>query len=106
MQVEECGRDLLKAVGLEDRMHHCPMELSGGEQQRVALARALMNNPKLLLVDEPTGNLDEGTGTKVLEHLFALSCCEGHALIIVTHDKQIAFQCDRVLQLENGVLVS
>ena len=96
------AEELLDAVGLKDRLTHTPMELSGGEQQRVALARAMMNNPKLLLADEPTGNLDSATGATVLDLLFQMS--EGHALIMVTHSKDIAARCDRVVVLENGQL--
>jgi ABC-type lipoprotein export system ATPase subunit len=96
--------ELIEAVELGDRVRHRPMELSGGEQQRVALARALMNDPNLVLADEPTGNLDEGTGAHVLEHLFALSNKAGHALVIVTHDTHIAQKCDRMLKLTDGVL--
>ena len=103
--LRERAMELLSAVGLQDRSRHRPMELSGGEQQRVALARALLNNPKLVLADEPTGNLDLTTGAQVLEYLFALSRDAGHALILVTHDDRIASQCDRTLRLENGKLV-
>ena len=94
--------ELLDAVGLADRASHTPMELSGGEQQRVALARALMNDPQILLADEPTGNLDSSTGSLVLEHLFHLSRDRGHALIVVTHNEQVAASCDRVVRLIEG----
>lgn len=104
--LRERAQNLLAAVGLQDRSRHHPMELSGGEQQRVALARALMNDPKLVLADEPTGNLDQGTGSQVLEYLFTLSRGAGHALILVTHDDRIATRCDRTLHLENGMLVA
>ncbi|MDI6774446.1 MAG: ABC transporter ATP-binding protein [Verrucomicrobiota bacterium] len=96
--------DLLDAVGLSARGEHTPLELSGGEQQRVALARALMNDPPLVLADEPTGNLDDGTGAQVLERLFALTRARGHTLILVTHDERIAARCDRVLKLAEGAL--
>ncbi len=96
--------ELLDAVGVADRAHHTPMELSGGEQQRVALARALINNPSIVLADEPTGNLDEETGRTVLELLFKLTKDSGHALVMVTHSRQIAATCDRTLFLSDGKL--
>ena len=95
---------LLEVVGLADRAGHTPLELSGGEQQRVALARALMNDPRLVLADEPTGNLDGATGDQVLKALFALTRDQGHTLVIVTHDEHIAQACDRVLRLADGGL--
>jgi len=104
-RLRERAQELLAAVGLREWSRHRPMELSGGEQQRVAMARALMNDPKLVLADEPTGNLDRGTGSLVLEQLFKLCRNAGHALILVTHDDRIASQCDRTLRLENGMLV-
>ena len=104
--IRKHARELLDAVGLSARSDHTPLELSGGEQQRVALARALMNDPRLVLADEPTGNLDEGTGRQVLEHLFALTRARGHTLVLVTHDERIAASCDRMLRLTEGVLVS
>ncbi|MDA1045171.1 MAG: ABC transporter ATP-binding protein [Verrucomicrobia bacterium] len=97
---------LLSQVGLGERLHHRPMELSGGEQQRVALARALMNEPRFILADEPTGNLDERTGRQILDHLFTLCEARSHALIIVTHDVRTAQLCDRILHLEGGRIVS
>jgi predicted ABC-type transport system involved in lysophospholipase L1 biosynthesis ATPase subunit len=100
------AQELIALVGLADRMTHTPLELSGGEQQRVALARALMNQPRLLLADEPTGNLDRDTGTQILELLFGLSHQHQHALVIVTHDPQVAARCDRVLRLEGGHLLA
>ncbi|MGQ9660825.1 MAG: ABC transporter ATP-binding protein [Kiritimatiellia bacterium] len=96
--------ELLASVGLADRIAHAPQELSGGEQQRVALARALMNNPQIVLADEPTGNLDEETGAQVLECLFALTRGRNHALILVTHNEKVARACSRILRLERGVL--
>ena len=98
--------ELLSSVGLADRAAHTPFELSGGEQQRVALARALMNDPKLVLADEPTGNLDGVTGSHVLDLLFALTKKRGHTLILVTHNDSIAHSCDRVLRLSDGILAS
>ena len=97
--------ELLARVGLSDRATHTPLELSGGEQQRVALARALMNNPGLLLADEPTGNLDRDTGAQILELLFGLAQQHQHALVVVTHAPEVAVRCHRVLRLENGLLV-
>lgn len=99
------ARDLLARVGLEHRLEHRPMELSGGEQQRAALARALMNQPELLLADEPTGNLDSHTGEQVLHHLFELVRELGHTLVMVTHNDEVASRCDRSLHLEDGHLV-
>lgn len=101
---------LLNAVGLQDRLSHMPLELSGGEQQRVAIARALINAPQIILADEPTGNLDPATGKSILDMLFSLSIDTFHqykpAIIIVTHSNEVAKQCDRILTLENGVLVN
>jgi len=102
--VRQRALDLLGAVGLADRANHTPMELSGGEQQRVALARALMNDPQLILADEPTGNLDSETGDQVLKTLLSLTRGRGHTLVIVTHDERIAQACDRVLMLAEGGL--
>lgn len=96
--------ELLASVGLADRADHTPMELSEGEQQRVALARALMNDPAVVLADEPTGNLDEATGRQILEHLFSLMKKRNHTLVLVTHSEQVAKSCDRVLRLNDGVL--
>jgi len=96
------ARMLLDTVGLAERMMHTPFELSGGEQQRVALARALMNEPELLLADEPTGNLDSVTGESILKSLFDLTLERGHTLILVTHDKDIADRCSRVVRMKDG----
>ena len=96
--------ELLKAVGLAERAAHTPMELSGGEQQRVALARALMNDPQMVLADEPTGNLDDATGGQVLDYLFSLTRLRGHALVLVTHNEKVARTCDRSLRLADGML--
>lgn len=103
---------LLTDAGLGDRLHHRPMELSGGEQQRVAIARAMMNAPSLILADEPTGNLDPSTGHQILDMLFGMAqtCAEDNtpqtALVIVTHSQEIAARCHRTLHLENGLLNS
>jgi putative ABC transport system ATP-binding protein len=94
----------LAAVGLAERMHHYPAELSGGEQQRVALARALAPNPAILVADEPTGNLDEATGRDIIELLFRGHRERGTTLVLVTHDTELAARCDRVLRLHSGRL--
>jgi len=93
---------LLEQVGLKDRASHRPMELSGGEQQRVALARALMNDPEIVLADEPTGNLDSATGDQVLAQLFALTKDRGHTLLLVTHNEAVAARCDRTIHMKDG----
>ena len=103
-EARERGMQLLESVGLGERADHTPMELSGGEQQRAALARALMNSPRLVLADEPTGNLDEKTGDQVLNILFGLTRDRGHTLVLVTHDPRIAKSCDRILRLEAGTI--
>jgi len=95
---------VLRRVGLGERLTHLPSHLSGGEQQRVAIARAFVANPKLLLADEPTGNLDSATGERVIEVLFELNREHGTTLLLVTHDEGLARRCDRRLHLVNGVL--
>jgi putative ABC transport system ATP-binding protein len=94
----------LEQVGLAERAAHRPNELSGGEQQRVALARALMNDPELLLADEPTGNLDSQTGAQILERLFALSSAGRRTLLLVTHNEELAQRCQRRFHLVDGRL--
>jgi len=101
---EKRGMELLAAVGLTERANHRPTELSGGEQQRLALARAMMNDPELLLADEPTGNLDDCTGKVVLDYVFRLVRDRNRSLIMVTHNERIAKMCNRSLRLANGVL--
>jgi putative ABC transport system ATP-binding protein len=96
------ARDELAAVGLAERLDHYPAQLSGGEQQRVALARALAPDPKILVADEPTGNLDEATGRQVIELLFAGHVQRGTTLILVTHDGALARRCDRIVRLRSG----
>ena len=91
-------------MGLEDRWHHYPNQLSGGEQQRVAIARAFVGQPKILFADEPTGNLDAKTGGKVEELLFDLNKDYGTTLVVVTHDQRLAERCQRVLQMDAGQL--
>ncbi len=95
----------LKAVGLGHRIHHYPGQLSGGEQQRVAVARAFVALPKLILADEPTGNLDRATGQSVMELLFSLREKYGTTLVLITHDPALAARCDRQLRMEDGKLV-
>jgi putative ABC transport system ATP-binding protein len=92
----------LALVGLSDRLAHYPAELSGGEQQRVALARALAPNPRILVADEPTGNLDEATGGQIIDLLFAQHAERGTTLVLVTHDPMLAKRCHRVLRLRSG----
>lgn len=96
------ARSLLTELGLEGRMHHHPGQLSGGEQQRVALARALINNPQLLLADEPTGNLDSGSGGRVVELLGELHAARDFTLIVATHDDHLASSLDRRIHLLDG----
>jgi putative ABC transport system ATP-binding protein len=92
----------LEAVGLKDRLHHYPSQLSGGEQQRVAIARAFAPRPALLLADEPTGNLDGETGKQVIDLLFALHAERGTTLLLITHDPALAARCNRIIQLRDG----
>lgn len=96
--------DILKRVGLEKRAEHKPSQLSGGEQQRVAIARALVNNPSLILADEPTGNMDQKTGREILG-LFDQLNKEGHTIIMVTHDPEIARHAKEIIVLEDGQIV-
>jgi putative ABC transport system ATP-binding protein len=96
------GRELLAEVGLTDRGHHYPSQLSGGEQQRVAIARALSNEPVIVLADEPTGNLDSRTGHHVIELLLAINRQRGATLVVVTHDQEIASMADARVYLRDG----
>ena len=105
-QMRQRALALLEQVGLADRATHMPLELSGGEQQRVALARALINEPALILADEPTGNLDRMTGAQIMELLFGLSRTRDLALVMVTHSPETAALCDRVVELVGGLLVA
>jgi len=103
-QMRKRAQELLEQVGLKERMNHTPLELSGGEQQRVALARALMNEPMLILADEPTGNLDRLTGAQIMDMLLGLSKSGEMSVIMVTHSAETAATCDRVFELKDGVL--
>jgi len=98
----ERARSELRAVGLGERLHHYPAQLSGGEQQRVAIARAVAPDPAILVADEPTGNLDEGTGGSIIDLLFALKRDRGATLVLVTHDLELARRCDRIVRLRSG----
>ena len=102
-EAEERAADLLRRVGLGDRLGHRPTELSGGQKQRVAIARSLVNEPEVLLADEPTGNLDTGTGRQVLEE-FERVCAEGVAVVAVTHDELVTEYADRTVELVDGRL--
>jgi len=96
------ARDILKVVGMERRMSHRPGELSGGESQRVAIARALINEPEILLCDEPTGNLDSTTSESIYELLFDIKAKSNAALVIVTHNEHITSRMDEVIRLKDG----
>ncbi|MBU1062456.1 MAG: ABC transporter ATP-binding protein [Candidatus Omnitrophica bacterium] len=102
VRVDERARGLLQEFGLSDRLRHRPGELSGGEQQRVAIVRALMNNPEILLCDEPTGNLDSKMGEEILKILFGLNKKKNSTIVIVTHDKEIAKSANRVVEIKDG----
>jgi len=99
------ARTLLADVGLSDRGHHYPSQLSGGEQQRVAIARALANDPPIVLADEPTGNLDSATGRQVIDLLVAVNRQRGRTLVLVTHDTELAVLADEVIALRDGRVV-
>jgi putative ABC transport system ATP-binding protein len=105
-EAERRARDLLARVGLADRAHHYPAQLSGGEQQRAGLARAFANRPKILMADEPTGNLDAETGRTVIELMVRLNREEGTTLVLVTHDVELATRAHRIVRLAGGRIVS
>jgi putative ABC transport system ATP-binding protein len=102
----ERARDLLRRVGLGDRLDHFPTQLSGGEQQRVAIARAFANSPRILFADEPTGNLDSDTGAHIVELLEALNRESKTTVILVTHDHSLAARTQRVIRLSDGAVIS
>ena len=103
-KADATAQKLLERVGLEKRLKHYPKQLSGGEQQRVAIARAFSTDPKLLLADEPTGNLDAATGTQIIELMFELNREHGTTLVLVTHDEAISNRCSRQIRLVGGRL--
>jgi ABC-type lipoprotein export system ATPase subunit len=103
-QMRERAAELLNKVGLSERMDHQPSQLSGGQQQRVAIARSLVNRPRLLLADEPTGNLDSHTSEEVLEMLAGLNRSEGLTIILVTHDPGVAQHAERVIHIRDGLI--
>ena len=105
-RVRDQAVDLLRRVGLGERLSHYPAQLSGGEQQRVALARAFIGRPKILFADEPTGNLDAETGRVVIENLFALNADSGTALVLVTHDVELAKRTQSIIHLKGGMIVN
>jgi len=102
---EAIARKLLERVGLAKRLNHYPKQLSGGEQQRVAIARAFATDPKLLLADEPTGNLDSATGIQIIDLMFELNREHGTTLVLVTHDEALSRRCSRQIRLADGKLV-
>ena len=102
---KEKAVELLKSVGLSHRLNHLPSELSGGEKQRVAIARSLIHNPKIILADEPSGNLDEETGIAVMDKLFELIKENNTTLILVTHSKEVANRCEKTYELVSGNLI-
>jgi len=104
--VRAAATQALERVGLGARAGHYPAQLSGGEQQRAAMARAIVSQPSVLFADEPTGNLDHATGGYVIDQLFEMNRIDGMTLVLVTHDPTLAARCQRVLQLEDGVLVA
>ena len=105
-EAREGALKALTSVGLEDRANHRPSELSGGQQQRVAIARAIVHSPSVILCDEPTGNLDSGTSGEVMKLLKQINIENNSLLLLVTHDIKIAQQCDRILQMDDGIIIN
>ena len=105
-RVHDQAATLLQRVGLGERLSHYPAQLSGGEQQRVAIARAFVNHPKILFADEPTGNLDAETGRLIIESLFALNADADTALVLVTHDPELARRAAKIIRLKGGMVVN
>ena len=103
--IKKIATESLNSVGLKNRVNHLPDQLSGGEQQRVAIARAIVHKPKLILADEPSGNLDSKTGEIVIDELFNASKSVNSSLIIVTHDKKIAKKCHRTINIHDGKII-
>jgi len=103
-EASEKAKEMLKIVGLEARINHRPSELSGGEQQRVAIARALINNPKIVLADEPTGNMDTKTGWEIVQLMTKLNKEKGQTFVVVTHDPHISETADRIIYLKDGLI--
>ena len=99
------AEEILTDLGLKDRLHHFPSQLSGGEQQRVAIARAIINKPELILADEPTGNLDEENSQVITDLLFSVSQKYQKSLCLVTHDHELAKKCDRLMKIDNGTII-
>jgi len=104
-KLEKKGEALLSSVGLKDRLDHKPNQLSGGEQQRVAIARALMNNPKIILCDEPTGNLDSQSGESIIELLTKLNQENNQTVVMVTHDNRIAEKAKKIIHIQDGKII-
>lgn len=98
-------REIVENLGLSERVNHYPAQLSGGQQQRAAIARALINNPEILLCDEPTGNLDERSGNEVMELLLKMNREQNKTILIVTHNPEIAKQCGRIIEISDGEII-